>query len=74
MITVPRVSRARAAVTLMLPVAEAPPGIMPSRLLNRTKKKTVQRYGRNAIGAVAADRRPGDLVADEQEHRLEHVR
>ena len=37
---------ARTAVTLTLPVAEAPPGIMPSRLLNRTKKKTVQRYGK----------------------------
>ena len=32
----------------MLPVAEAIPGIRPSRLLNRTKKKTVQRYGRKA--------------------------
>ncbi len=34
---------ARTAVTLMLPVGEAPPGIMPSKLLKRTKKKTVQR-------------------------------
>ncbi len=33
-------------MTLMLPVAEAQPGIMPSKLLNRTKKKTVQRYGK----------------------------
>ena len=34
---------ARTAVTLRLPVGDAPPGIIPSRLLNRTKKKTVQR-------------------------------
>ena len=41
--TVPRVITASTAVTLMLPVAEAMPGISPSRLLNRMKKKTVQR-------------------------------
>ena len=34
---------ASAAVTLTLPVADAPPGIMPSKLLNSTKKKAVHR-------------------------------
>ncbi len=57
----------------MLPVAEATPGMMPSRLLNRMKKNTVQRYGQEPVGAVPADRRPGHLVADEEDHRLEHV-
>ena len=34
---------ARTNVTLMLPVAEAPPGNIPRRLLNKTNRKTVQR-------------------------------
>ncbi len=45
--TAPSVMNASTPVTLMLPVALAPPGIIPSRLQKRTKKKSVQRYGRN---------------------------
>ena len=45
--TVANVMMARTAVTLRLAVAEAPPGIIPMTLLNRTKKNTVQRSGRN---------------------------
>ena len=44
--TAPRVIIASTKVTLMLPVAEAPPGIIPSRLQKSTKKKIVQRNGR----------------------------
>ena len=59
-------------MTLMLPVADAPPGIRPSRLLNRMKKKTVRGMA-GTVRAVAADGGPGDLVADEQDERLEGV-
>ena len=64
---------ARAAVTLMLPVAEAPPGNHSQQIVEQHEEEDRPEVRQEAIGPVAADRRPGHVVADEKQHRLEHV-
>ena len=65
-----RVMSASAAVTLMFPVAEQP-GNHSQQVVEQHEEKDRPEIRQEPVGPVTADRRPRDVVADEQEHRLE---
>ena len=57
----------------MLPVAEAPPGNHSQQVVEQDEEKNSPEVWQEAVGPVTADRRPGDIVANEKENRLEHI-
>ena len=71
--TAQNVMPASAAVTVSAPVAEPAQGKNPQQVAKQNEEEHVPQKRQELVGVVLADRRPGNLVANEHQHHLEEV-
>ena len=71
--TVTNVNSAKAAGRRQGPGRRAGPGEHAEQVAGQDEEKQRQQKGHEAIGIVAADGRPGHLIANEHDHRLQRV-